>query len=157
MDIQPRFSFIRRIFSFLRRYFLLVVVLTLVLVIVGAYQLGRSSVYRAHPELGSAEQANAILGEVSKLIQLPPGEQPTMATINDATSAKKSQPFLGNAINGDILIVYPTTKEAILYRPSSNKLIAVGPVNSGTVQQVPIVPQATVASSTNATTTTTKK
>lgn len=153
MNDQPKLTFFRGILSFLRRYFLVCVAFVVLLCIAFAYESGRSSVYTAHPELASVEQAKTILGEVGKLIQLPTDEQPTMATINDAGSAKKSQPFLGNAINGDILIVYPTTKEAILYRPSTHKLIAVGPVNNGAIQQVPVVPQATIASSTNATTT----
>ena len=53
-----------------------------------------------------------------------------MATINDAASAKKAQPFLANAQNGDVLIAYPNAQTALLYRPSNNKLIAVGPVNT---------------------------
>ena len=42
---------------------------------------------------------------MGQLIQLT-AETPT---INDAASAKKEQPFLVNAANGDVLIVYPKT------------------------------------------------
>lgn len=146
------------LFAFFRRHFFWLLVLAGALVLAGVYELGRTSVYRAHPELAGAEQAAALLAKVGALIQLP-NEQPTMATINDAASAKKSQPFLVNAENGDILIVYPNAQEAIVYRPSSNKLITVGPVDSGTA---PSVQQTTneapiTATSSHATSTTSKR
>jgi len=75
-----------------------------------------------------------------------------MAIINDAASAKKEQPFLKNAANGDVLIVYPNAGEALMYRPSSNKLIAVGPVDNS-VQDVStanlLIQPGTVSTSTN--------
>ena len=147
--------------SFFRRHFFWLLILAAAIVIAGVYELGRSSVYRAHPELASAEQATAILAKVGELIQLPK-EQPTMATIDDAASAKKAQPFLVNAENGDILIVYQNAQQAIVYRPSTNKLIAVGPVNNSAPQKVSpqaeLVPATETASSTeNATTTKSKR
>lgn len=157
MDNQLRPTFIQRILRFFRRYFFPLIVIAAALVLAGTFELGRASVYRAHPEISSQEQVNAILQKVGALIQLPPGETPTMATINDAASAKKSQPFLANAQNGDVLIVYPNAAEALLYRPSTDKLIAVGPVNNTGPQQVSPVPPAPAASSTNATTTKSKK
>lgn len=147
--------------SFFRRHFFWLLILAAVLILVGVYELGRASVYRAHPELSSAEQATALLSKVGELIQLPK-EQPTMATIDDAASAKKAQPFLVNAENGDILIVYQNAQQAIVYRPSTNKLIAVGPVNNSVPQKVSptaeLVPATETASSTeNATTTKPKR
>lgn len=149
MDDQPKHTFIHRIFSFFRRHFFILSILAAILILAGTYELGRTSVYRAHPEITSAEQATAILKKVGELIQLP-SEQPTMATINDAANAKKAQPFLVNAQNGDILIVYPNAQQALLYRPSTNKLIAVGPVNNTPQQQVSFQP-APAAPATNAT------
>ncbi|MDR3547796.1 MAG: hypothetical protein P4M11_05960 [Candidatus Pacebacteria bacterium] len=68
--------------------------------------------------------------KVGELIQLPQGGTPTMATITNASAVKSEQPFLANAENGDVLIVYTNAQTAMLYRPSTNKLIAVGPVTS---------------------------
>ena len=153
-----------KILAFFRHFSFPLTILAALLILVGTYEFGRTSVYKAHPELASTEQASAILAKVGTLIQLP-NEQPTMATINDATGAKKAQPFLVNAANGDILIVYPNASEALLYRPSTNKLIAVGPVDNSAPQQTAssgAKPTLTTASSTseqadNATTTKTKK
>jgi hypothetical protein len=144
MDVQP----IRR---FVRRYALWILIIVALVILALVFEAGRYSVYGAHPELSGQEQANAILQKVEQLIQLPTGETPTMATINDAASAKKTQPFLANAQNGDILIVYPNAAEAVLYRPSSNKLIAVGPVNNSgaTAAKVEAPASTPTATSTN--------
>ena len=127
---EPKRTFIQNALRFLRGYLLWVCIVAALVLLVLVFEAGRWTVYRAHPDLSQAEQANAILKNVGDLIQLPTGETPTMATINDAASAKKAQPFLTNAQNGDVLIVYPDAAEALLYRPSTNKLIAVGPVDN---------------------------
>jgi hypothetical protein len=146
-----------KLLALIRRYFFPLAILVVALVLFGVYELGRSSVYRAHPELAGAEQASALLAKVGKLISLPAGETPTMATINDAASAKKSQPFLREAENGDILIVYPAAQQAFVYRPAANKLIAVGPVNNAAAQPQASAPAPTASSSEQATHATTTK
>ncbi|MHB8860609.1 MAG: hypothetical protein ACYC48_02640 [Minisyncoccota bacterium] len=128
-------AIIRRFVRFVRAYLLWSTALAMLVVIALAFEAGRYSVYRTHPEFSRAEQAQAILEKVGHLIQLPQGETPTMATISDASAVKKGQPFLSNAANGDILIVYSNAAEALLYRPSTDKLIAVGPVNPGAGSQ----------------------
>ena len=130
--------------------------MVLVLLLAAAFEVGRYSVYRAHPELTSSEQAQALLSKVALLMQLPQGETPTMATIQDADRAKQGQPFLVNAQNGDVLIIYGSAAEAILYRPSTNKIINVGPVNTGTPAKTSAVtpaPAPTPAPSTSTTNT----
>ncbi|MFA5745197.1 MAG: hypothetical protein WC887_03220 [Candidatus Paceibacterota bacterium] len=141
--------------SFISCYSLWILIVLALVLLALAFEGGRYTVYRAHPELSGVEQANAVLQKVGVLIQLPTGETPTMATINDAESAKQAQPFLSGALNGDILIVYPNAAEAPLYRPSSNKLIAVGPVNNTSGAQDVSLPvsESTTASSTNDATT----
>jgi len=154
--IAQKRPLLSRAFRLAKRYSIPLFILLLALCCLAFYALGRESVYSAHPELSGAEQANQILAKVGALIQLP-NEQPSMATINDAASAKKNQPFLANAANGDVLIVFPNAQTALLYRPSSNKLIAVGPVTAQTAApsaatQTPITPAAapaTTASSTS--------
>ncbi len=100
--------------------------------VAGAFYAGRYTVYQANPGLAAQEKATAILSKVGKLIQLPQGETPSMAAITDATAVRKAQPFLAKAENDDVLIVYQSAQTAILYRPSTNKLIAVGPVTAAT-------------------------
>ncbi len=122
---------ISKIITGIRRHILSVLLVVGVLFLALSFEAGRWSVYRAHPDLSANEQVQEVLGKVGKLIQLP-SETPTMAAIQDAASAKQGQPFLANAQNGDVLIVYANAAEALLYRPSTDKLIAVGPVNTNT-------------------------
>jgi len=75
---------------------------------------------------------------VTKLTQVPQGEQPTIAKISDITKLN-NQPFFQNAKNGDFVLIYTKEKEAILYDPVSNKVLRVGPIlvpspTSGTPQ-----------------------
>jgi hypothetical protein len=78
--------------------------------------------------LSGQSQINDTVNKVSKLILLPSGEQPTLAIVNDA-SKYSGTPFFKNAANGDRLLVYAQAHEAILYRPSINKIIAVAPLS----------------------------
>ena len=73
-------------------------------------------------------QVAAAVAKVSKLILLPQGETPTLASVSDP-SALKNQPFFDKAQKDDQVLIYSTAKEAILYRPSSNMIINVAPIN----------------------------
>lgn len=95
----------------------------------------------------SGQNANLtaqLVKEVGKLIELPIGEIPTIATVSDATKLS-DQPFFANAQNGDKVLIYAQAKKAILYRPSikwkifySIKIIEISPINLA-----PSIPQAT--------------
>lgn len=83
-----------------------------------------------NPTEYAREEAKLILEKLGKLIELPPGEDPTIATVTDATKLT-DQPFFANAQNGDKVIIYTKAKKAILYRVETNKIIDVAPVNIG--------------------------
>ncbi len=68
-----------------------------------------------------------IKNKVSKHIVLPNDEDPALATITDIN--KISTPFLKQAENGDKMLVYQNAKKVILYRPSIDRIIDVGPVS----------------------------
>jgi hypothetical protein len=102
---------------------------------------------RKNPTEAAKEEQKQVLDKVAKLTELPSGESPTIATISDREKLA-GQPFFANAINGDKVIFYPTSKRAIIYRPSTNKIIDMSQVNvtesvsptplavqTGTVQQ----------------------
>jgi hypothetical protein len=79
-------------------------------------------------ERSQNERTVAILEEVGKLYELPEGENPTIATVQDVDKLK-DQPFFDGAQNGDQLIVFDDSATAILYRPSEKRLVKVGPIN----------------------------
>lgn len=71
--------------------------------------------------------ANTLIGKVGQLMELPADEKPTIATVSDVNKLQ-GQPFFDKAQNDDKVLIYKAAKEAILYRPSENKIINVGPI-----------------------------
>jgi hypothetical protein len=72
---------------------------------------------------------DGVIDTVGKHISLPFGK-PSIAQVNDASKLKDTQYFFKDVANGDIVLVYPTA--IILYRPSLDKLIAVGDISGQT-------------------------
>jgi hypothetical protein len=75
-------------------------------------------------------ESQQLINKVGQLVDLPSGETPTIATVNDA-SKLKDQPFFANARNGDKVLIYSKSGKAVLYRPSTNKVIEYSKVNLG--------------------------
>ncbi len=82
---------------------------------------------------GESSEVEKILKSVGALIELPQGENPTLATVSDKTKLS-NQDFFKKAENGDKVLIYTGAKMAILYRPSMNKLINIASVNLGSSQ-----------------------
>lgn len=82
----------------------------------------------------SAEETAAIIAKVGKLIRLPEGETPTLATVADPSKLKDQQ-FFAKAKTGYRVLIYPKAKEAILYDPFANKIVEVAPVTFGDAAQ----------------------
>lgn len=79
----------------------------------------------------SAKAANAeLIQKVGQIVEIPSGETPTIATVTDA-SKLKSQSFFELSENGDKVLIFTQAKRAYLYRPSTNKIIQIAPVNIG--------------------------
>jgi len=80
----------------------------------------------------AAQQAEIknITAKISKLMDLPQGEDPSIATILDKDKLK-NQPFFAKAESGDKIIIYNKAGQAILYRPGVNRIINAAPVNLG--------------------------
>ncbi len=87
------------------------------------------------------EEVKKIVAEVGKLIDLPTGEDPTVATVTDITKLKE-QPFFAKAKNGDKVLIYTNAKKAILYDPKAKKVIDIAPFNIGTGSAQPASPSA---------------
>jgi hypothetical protein len=75
------------------------------------------------------KEADDTIKKVGELVLLPEGEQATLATVTDITKLA-GQTFFARAKNGDKVLIYEQSKKAILYRPSSNMIIDIGPVGS---------------------------
>lgn len=107
----------------------------------------------SNPQVSVKAEVDALVNRVNKIVELPTGESPTVATVVDA-SKLKSQAFFANAANGDKVLMYIKAKKAYLYRPSINKLIEVSPIDIGSQAASAPAPIAAPASSTPAAKTT---
>ncbi len=101
------------------------------------------AIIRVRPDLFGLAKSEAALqvemkklvASVGKLMELPAGEDPTLATVTDIEKVK-DQPFFQKAQNGDRVLIYTNAKKAILYRPNENKIIDVGTLNIKNQTQV---------------------
>ena len=85
---------------------------------------------KKNPQRAAQEETLRLIGAISKLIVLPEGENPTVATVTDPERLRE-QPFFANAQTGDKVLIYTNSRKAILYSPTQNKIIEVAPINIG--------------------------
>jgi hypothetical protein len=109
-----------------------IVVLSFMLILVisvgtSIYYYRQYNALRADPNLEAQRETARLVLAVGKFMELPADETPTVATIQDKDKLK-DQPFFAKAENGDKLLAYTKAMKAILYRPSTNKIIEVAPI-----------------------------
>lgn len=80
------------------------------------------------PDELAQQETDGLVAKVSKLMSLPQDEKPSVATVTDKAKLK-DQPFFANAENNDKVLIYTNAKKAILYRPSTDKVIEVMPIS----------------------------
>jgi hypothetical protein len=95
-----------------------------------------------NPSLAATEELKSLIEKVGKLMILPQGEAPTLATVSDVNKLKGNT-FFERAENGDKVLIYAKAKKAILYRPSANKLVEVAPLEIADQQKAAQQPQPT--------------
>jgi hypothetical protein len=119
---------------FYGRKWLLVVILLLVVLFGGLtymYIHTKNELNAAkNPTAAGKTETEKIINNISKSVELPTGETPTLATVNDVAKLK-TQAFFKNAQNGDKVLVYTKAGKAILYRPSTQKVIIYSFINTG--------------------------
>ena len=114
-----------------------VIVIALIVVVIGfglslyGYIIARNEIaFLATPE-GQVEASRRLVAEtleaIGGLILLPEGEEtPFVFTIQNAEQLAAQEPFYNKANDGDRLIVF--SDRAIIYNPTDNILVNVGPV-----------------------------
>ena len=80
---------------------------------------------RKTPDAVAQADLKETVARVSRLIRLPDGETPVLATVSDPEKLK-DQPFFAKARAGDKVLVYSKAQKAYLYDPEADILIDVG-------------------------------
>lgn len=73
------------------------------------------------------DEASMYVKEIGKVVDLPADETPVVATVLDIEKLK-GQAFFAKAVNGDKVLIYSKSKKAILYRPSTKKVLEMAPL-----------------------------
>jgi hypothetical protein len=108
-----------------QKYYRKKIAIGILAVVIGATVI---TVLTLHPSHSSKvlKEAKASVG---RLMLLPTNEEPTIATVDDKTKLKDK--FLAaHANNGDEVLIYTQNQLAIIYRPSIDKIAAVGTVTA---------------------------
>ena len=98
------------------------IAIVLLVYFVLAYQKSQRLLH--NPAEAAALEVSALIGDIERFMELPVDEQPTLATVSDRDKLK-DQPFFAKAANGDKVLIYTKARKAILYRPSTKKVIEV--------------------------------
>ena len=133
--------------------------LIIVLIALGAVgyikynDLKKENARLSNPEESAKTELENLKKKISTLVDVPTDEEPTIATVTDTTKLK-DQPFFVKAENGDKVFMYQKAKKAILYRPSTNKIIEVAPITDGKTPDKADGVKSTDPTSSNSTSTT---
>ncbi len=106
-----------------RRPRVAVVIVLVIVVATGVYVY----THRQTPQEKAAAQVAAAVAGLEKHMIVPAGT-PVLATVQDAKALKAQQPFFSNAQNGDQLLIFPESRQAVLYSPSRGVIVNVGPI-----------------------------
>lgn len=84
---------------------------------------------QANSQEAQAAEVESLVAQVGELMELPSGETPTVATIR-STENLAEHPFLSRGQEGDRLLIYTgESRLVVMYRPSTDKIVAVGSVS----------------------------
>lgn len=95
------------------------------------YSWNTLRVLKQDPAEANQKDIKETVDKVSKLMVLPTDETPTLATVSDPDKLR-GQAFFANAKVGDKVLVYQKAQKAILYNPSSGRIVEVAPIGAST-------------------------
>jgi hypothetical protein len=110
-------------------------VVALAAILVAGYLYNQNRVLKQSPQVLAQKEVADLVAKVSKLIMLPAGETPTVATVSDP-EALKDQAFFTSAQKGDKVLIFTTAKKAVLYSVTLNRVIDIAPLNIGNAKGV---------------------
>ncbi|MCX8009199.1 MAG: hypothetical protein N3A54_05900 [Patescibacteria group bacterium] len=85
---------------------------------------------KKNPDLIIKQEMKVITDSIQRFMNLPTDEEPTLATVTDKEKLS-GQEFFKNAQNGDKVLLYAKAKKAILYRPSTGRVVEFAPLILG--------------------------
>lgn len=108
----------------------ILVVLIIVVSVFAVFFYNEAETLKQNPNILNERKIALLVKKVEKLIALPEGELPTVATVADTTALAKN-PFFAKAKVGDQIIIYTTASKAYLYDPKADIIVEVASINIG--------------------------
>ncbi|HSR89560.1 MAG TPA: hypothetical protein VLK22_04200 [Candidatus Udaeobacter sp.] len=118
----------------MKNFKLTLIILGILVISLGSASLvfyKRAKDLASDPQKVSQEQNKKTIAAVGKLVILPEGELPIIATVTDPDKVKTQQAFFAKASQGDKILIYTQARKAIMYRPSENKIVEIAPLVIG--------------------------
>ena len=106
-------------------YYFSIVILIMILGVLFLYYQSTKSLNLENP---SQEDINSAVMKISRLIDLPFGEIPSLVNVTDKNLLSKD-PFFQNTKNGDQILLYPRAGKIYVYDPKANIVINVANIN----------------------------
>lgn len=133
----------------MKKYLSLFIVVVVLAAGAGSYYLYKQNVTLKNkvselendPKNIAQQEVKNTVEMVSKVVALPEGEDPVVATVTDKEKLK-DQPFFAKAENGDKVLIYGKAKRIYLFRPSENKLLEAAPLSIGSQPAASTKPKA---------------
>lgn len=115
--------------------FFFIILLVVVLGIIAYFVFGNNSSSTNNSANTSTSTVSAegarVLAQLSKIMVLPEGTNPVIASVTNANVLKSQQAFFADVKNGDWVIIYPGL--AIIFDAKANIITKVGPVQISNV------------------------
>lgn len=128
--VSPRVALWKRainsVLRFARRNLYTLVPFAILVAALGYYYFQYQHLLAQNSPQQTQAQVQRAVDSIEKLMYVPSDSGAQLATISDKTKLA-GQAFFAHAENGDELVLFPAAQEAVLYRPSTNKIIQVGP------------------------------
>ncbi len=125
---------IKNMKKFAKKYILYFIFLFLIVFFFFLFLLIKTYVFDKNAGSIIKTEDQIIIERIGKLVFLPKGETPIIATVSDPEKLL-GQPFFIDAKKGDQVLIYTNVKKAYLYNPVENKIVNMASLNIGNVKK----------------------
>ncbi len=124
--------------TLLKKYILFILIILVIGLGVAAVYFYKQSKLLDTSVQESMAEAQSLSKKVGRIVLLPEGETPTIATVSDP-EALRDQAFFADSKVGYKVLIYSNAKKAILFDPVANKIINIAPLNTkNNAESVPL-------------------
>jgi hypothetical protein len=88
-------------------------------------------------DTSTKSEAQQYFDKVNQVVELGTDELPTVANVSDADKVKKENVILSDVKNGDKMLFFAKSRKLVVFRPDTNKVVAVVSLTTQSSSQQP--------------------